>query len=139
MNSYDANHVWSHGVPLRHHGPVDAVVMEDVEIFGVTVPKGYRTDGASAPRLAFWVVAPFTIALLAALVHDLRYDPVPDIDGVKRRALTRKEADKEFYENLKATGMSRSRRWAAYTAVRAGGWKPWNAGTKRGTLNVGDY
>ncbi len=139
MNSYDANHVWSHGVPLRHHGPVEAVVMEEVEIFGVRIPEGYNTDGASAPRLAFWVIAPFTIALLAALVHDLRYDPVPDFDGVKRRAMTRKEADREFLENLKATGMNWARRQAAYRAVRLGGWKPWNAGTKRGTLNVGDY
>lgn len=126
------------GVPLRHHGPVEAVVMEDVEIFGVEIPRGYNTDGASAPRLAFWVIAPFTLALLAALVHDLRYDPPVGADGVKRRVMTRKEADREFLENLKASGMNLMRRQAAYRAVRLAGWKPWNAGTKRGTRNIGD-
>jgi len=118
---------------------VKAVVMEDIEIFGVKIPKNYDTDGASAPRLAFWVIAPFTIALLAALVHDLRYDPPADEDGVKRRLLTRKEADREFRENLKASGMNWARRQAAYRAVRLAGWKPWNAGTKRGILNVKDW
>jgi len=138
MNSYDANHVWSKGVPLLHTGPTSASVLWDIEVFGTIIPKGYKTDGASSPRLAYWIIAPFTLALLAALVHDLRYDPPADEDGVKRRTMTRKQADDEFRENLKATGMSWSRRAAAHRAVRLGGWKPWNAGTARGIKNVGD-
>jgi hypothetical protein len=135
----DASHPnpWSPGIPLAHVGPTDAILLADTTIYGVTIPAGYRTDGASVPRAFYNIIARFTDALPAALVHDLRYDP-PEVDGVKRRVMTRAHADSEFYRNLRAGGVSRRRAWLAYSAVRAAGWRPWNAGTKRGTLNVGD-
>jgi|14BtaG_2_1085337.scaffolds.fasta_scaffold01724_6 hypothetical protein len=139
MNSYDSNHIWSKGVLLRHVGPIDAVVEEDIEIFGVPIPKGYQTDGASVPRAFYNIIARFTLALPAALVHDLRYDPIPDHDGIKRRSMTRREADREFYDNLIGIGMSRRRAWAAWSGVRLAGGIPWRRGTKNGTLNVGDW
>jgi hypothetical protein len=113
-------------------------VLTDVELFGVTIPAGYDTDGASVPRAFYNVIARFTDALPAALVHDFRYDPWPDADGVKRRVMTRGEADREFLRNLRASGLSRRRSWLAYSAVRAAGWRAWNAGTSRGTLNIGE-
>lgn len=129
---------WSPGIPLAHIGPTDAILLADITIYGVTIPAGYRTDGASVPRAFYNIIARFTDALPAALVHDLRYDPPADEHGVKRRTMTRAQADSEFYRNLRASGVSRRRAWLAYSAVRAAGWRPWNAGTKRGTLNVGD-
>ena len=123
------------GIPLLHTGPTSARLMEPVRLFGVTLPKGYETDGASAPRLFYNVIARFTDALPAALVHDARYDPPEGTDGFKRRTLTRAEADREFYRNLRASGLSRRRAWAAYLAVRAGGARAWNRGTDNGTLN----
>jgi len=129
---------WPASIALEHTGPTAAVVMRSVTLFGVEVPVGYSTDGASVPRAFYNVIARFTDALPAALVHDLRYDPPADRDGVKRRVMTRKQADREFRANLKQSGVNWSRRQAAYLAVRAAGWRPWNAGTRRGTLNVGD-
>ncbi|MGB0768493.1 MAG: DUF1353 domain-containing protein [Phycisphaeraceae bacterium] len=129
---------WSASIPLAHVGPTDAIVLAETTIFGAVIPAGYRTDGASVPRAFYNIIARFTDALPAALVHDLRYDPEPDEHGVKRRTMTRKQADREFYKNLKVCGVNYARRQAAYRAVRAFGWRPWNAGTKAGTLNVGD-
>ena len=128
---------WPAPIALDHTGPTSARVIRSVTLFGVLVPVGYDTDGASVPRAFYNIIARFTDALPAALVHDLRYDPL-EVDGVKRRVLTRSQADLEFYRNLRASGVSRRRAWTAYTAVRSFGWRPWNAGTKRGTLNVGD-
>lgn len=119
------------GIPLAHTGPVEATVLTDIEIFGTTIPAGYVTDGASVP----FGRARYTDLLPAAIVHDFRYDPVPDDRGIKQRTMTRKEADMEFLHNLKACGISWTRRRAAYRAVRLFGWRPWNAGTERGTLN----
>ena len=131
MNSYDANHVWSKGVLLRRISPTDSVVEEDVEIFGVQIPAGYKTDGASVPRVFYNILSRYGIGLLAALVHDARYDPPADAHGLKWRVLTRKEADKEFYDNLVGSGVSKRRAYLCWTAVRAAGWKYWNAGKKK--------
>ena len=127
---------WGDGIPLVHTGATDARVLEDITLFGVVIPAGYQTDGASVPRAFYNIIARFTDALPAALVHDIRYDPAVGEDGYKRRTMTRKQADREFYRNLRASGVSRRRAWAAYLAVRSGGRAPWNRGTKRGTVNV---
>lgn len=125
---------WDTDICLRRTGPTEAEVMISVNLFGVLVPAGYKTDGASVPRAFYNIIARFTDALPAALVHDLRYDPM-EVDGVKQRVLTRKEADREFYENLRASGVNVARAQAAYRAVRLFGWKPWNRGTENGTIN----
>lgn len=129
---------WPASIALEHTGPTSATVSRSVTLFGVFVPVGYDTDGASVPRAFYNIIARFTDALPAALVHDVRYDPPPDRNGVKRRWTTRKQADREFRDNLKKCGVNFARRWAAYSAVRAAGWRPWNAGTRNGTLNLGD-
>ena len=126
---------WDQAIRLAHTGPTEATVLRSVVLFGVTIPEGYTTDGASVPRAFYNVIARFTDALPAALVHDLRYDPPVNEFGFKVRALTRKQADKEFYRNLRASGVSIARSQAAYRAVRAFGWVPWNRGTKNGTIS----
>ena len=114
---------WTQPINLAHTAPTEATVLDTIELFGVEIPAGYCTDGASAPRLFYNIIARFTDALPAALVHDARYDPPADRDGSKQRWLTRAQADREFYDNLRASGVSRRRAWAAYLAVRtAGGW-----------------
>lgn len=125
---------WPAAIRLAHTGPTTATVTRAVELFGVLIPEGYTTDGASVPRAFYNIIARFTDALPAALVHDLRYDPA-EVGGVKQRTLTRRQADKEFYRNLRASGVSFARSQAAYRAVRAFGWAPWRRGTKNGTLN----
>lgn len=129
--------VWGEvGIPLAHTGPTEATVLMDIVLFGVLIPAGYQTDGASVPRAFYNIIARFTDALPAALVHDIRYDPWPDPDGKKRRTMTRKQADREFLDNLKACGVNLARRQAAYRAVRLFGSRPWNLGSRRGTVNV---
>lgn len=138
MNSYDANHVWSKGVLLRRISPTNSIVEEDIEIFGVKIPAGYKTDGASVPRAFYNILSRYGIGLLAALVHDVRYDPPEDDKGVKWRTLTRKQADWEFYQNLRGSGVPRRRAWPCYLAVKAAGWTVWNRGSKKGNvINVG--
>lgn len=126
---------WGGGLPLLHIGPTVAIVLWDIAPFGVYVPAGYITDGASVPRAFYNILARFTDALGAALAHDAQYDPPADAAGVKRRRLTRKQADKEFYRNLRSSGVNIARAQAAYRAVRLFGWKPWNAGTRKGIVN----
>jgi hypothetical protein len=57
-------------------------------------------------------------------------------DGIKVRRYTRKQADDRLYAHLRKCGVGPIRARIAYRAVRLGGWKTWNAGTKRGTVNV---
>lgn len=111
----------------RYDGPRRRTVMQDVVLFGVHVPAGYETDGASVPRHFYWLIPRFEDALPAAIAHDLHYDPP---DGVRR--LTRAEADRIFLDNLKRSGVLPHRRWIAWTAVRAFGRWPWSAGTRKG-------
>lgn len=125
---------WPDAIRLAHTAPTEATVLRTVVLFGVEIPEGFKTDGASVPRAFYNIIARFTDALPAALVHDIRYDPMPNEYGVKVRKLTRAEADREFYDNLRASGVSLARAQAAYRAVRAFGWVPWNRGTKNGTI-----
>lgn len=125
------------GVPaisLIRTGPKSAIVDRQVELFGVEIPAGYETDGASVPRAFYNVLSRFGVALPAAILHDFRYDPAERY-GVKQRWLSRAEADLEFYENLRKLGVNFARAQAALKAVRLFGWRAWNNGTKRGTLN----
>ncbi len=130
-----SGYAWGSGIKLLRTGPTTAIVLEDHEVFGVVIPEGYVTDGASVPRAFYNIIARFTDALPAALVHDLRYDPMPDENGVRQRVKTRLQADVEFLANLQACGVSRPRRLLAFFAVVLFGGKPWNLGTQQGTRN----
>lgn len=85
-------------------------LIEDTEVFGQCIPKGYETNGASVPRMFWWILSPFTEGFRAAIVHDYRYtDPT---------YITRSDADLEFYYNLKKDGVPLIRRILVYWAVR---------------------
>lgn len=76
-------------------------------------PPGYRSDGASVPRIFWRIMNPFDEALEAAVHHDLDY------------ALGRYErptADRYFLRGMDELGVSWPKRTGAYTAVRLGGW-----------------
>ncbi len=88
---------------------------------GVTheVPIGFVTDGASIPKI-FWSIvgSPFTgLYSEAALIHDYLYC---------KQKTTRGYADSVFLEAMKELGVSWWKRRAMWTAVRVGGWAPWN-------------
>ena len=88
----------------------DLVYESDVLDARVTVPKGFRTDFASVPRLpfAYWLFGG-DFDDEAATVHDFLYT-----DGKVPRA----QADAVFLEALRVLGVPRWRRWPMWLGVR---------------------
>ena len=83
----------------------------------ITVPKGFKTDLASVPRI-FWTIFPTDGRYVyASTVHDFLY-------SVQTR--TRKEADHIFLEAMQEIGVNLLTRRTMWLAVRVGGWMPWN-------------
>ena len=82
------------------------------------VPAHFVTDFASIPRALWWRYPKSGIWNKAAVLHDHLYV----VNGV-----TRAQADALFLEALEACGVNWWTRHVFYSAVRAGGWKPWGA------------
>ena len=79
------------------------ILYEDFEYKGIKVPQGYITDGASIPRLFWFLYPPNQPEHLApALVHDY----LTDIALEKKDYNLFVESDKVFKEMLKAYGCS---------------------------------
>lgn len=80
----------------------------------ITVPKGFKTDGASIPRL-FWFVGwrPFDgDTLQASIVHDYLY----------KTDFCRHFCDQVFLQIMKRDGVGFIKRTTYYTVVRLLGW-----------------
>lgn len=84
----------------------------------IEVPKGFKTDLASIPRLFQWLISVNGLHRAAAILHDYLYQEKPDW-------CTRALADQIFLEAMKVAGETWWRRRAMYTAVRLGGWLYW--------------
>lgn len=78
----------------------------------LTVPAGFKSDGASVPRMFWRLVFPSsdTKALRAAFAHDYIYRTHP-------AGWTKADADKLFYDFLVQDGIPKWRAWLAYKAV----------------------
>jgi hypothetical protein len=105
----------------------------------ITVPQGFRCDGASVP----WIGTVLTgigrdgLHRAAALIHDFLYryaGKLPHGSFCKNTgngwqpcpvAWTRKQSDQLFANMLAAYGVSKLRRRTMYLAVRAAGWRSW--------------
>ncbi len=86
----------------------------------IVVPAGFETDGASVPRILWNALPPVEGDYAAAAVlHDYLYQ-FPN-------RLNRAGCDAVFREAMDVLGVNWLTRWAMWSAVRAGGWKPWNA------------
>lgn len=79
----------------------------------VTVPKDFRTDFASVPRLPFAFMVVGGRGARAAVVHDFLYSGGIDV--------TRETADEVFAEALKTSGYGALVVGLMYTGVRVGG------------------
>lgn len=77
----------------------------------ITVPKGYRTDFASVPRVFWRLFPPGGAYRGAAVVHDWLCDVDP-------KACSSKDAAKVFLEAMKDLGLPKVTRWPMYQAVR---------------------
>lgn len=89
------------------------VVLEDFIAHGITVPAGFRFDGASAPRPLWAIIPPFKRTKKAACIHDWMCRKA-------KNAEDRKAADKLFHTMLLEAGLNRFRARAGYLGVRAG-------------------
>lgn len=93
------------------------------------IPAGFTFDGASVPKfLASWL-SPVGILLLGGLVHDFIYKYETLVFKGKRRCepnFTQKEADQLFRDiNIEQNGIH-VLNYAAYYALRLGGFVAWN-------------
>jgi hypothetical protein len=79
----------------------------------ITVPKDFRTDFASVPRLPLAYMVVGGKGARAAVVHDFLYS-----GGLE---VTRAQADAVFREALAASGYGRIVRGLMYAGVRVGG------------------
>lgn len=120
-----------HAIPLNDHG--EWILIEDYELDGFKIPKGFIFDGASIPRI-MWSIMNFTpigYHMPAALVHDYLYRNV----GIAQRYdkpyyYTKPDADKEFHRILRELGI---RSWQAslcYSAVKIFGFIAWQQNKK---------
>lgn len=100
---------------------VSHLVYETIAGDYVVVPPNFKTDLASIPRPLRLIYPIHGLHTRAAVVHDYLYS-VKEIDGER---IERKEADQIFYEAMRESGVRKSKAWAMYWAVRAGGWIAW--------------
>jgi len=84
------------------------------------IPVGFKTDFASIPRAARWLIPVNGKHRLAALVHDYRY---------QKAAIPRLGADLMFLAMMKEAGVGYVKRYAMYYAVRAFGWLHYGGGS----------
>ena len=114
-------------VVMRDDGRGNTVVvlLEAVAVGGVSVPKGFVSDGASLPRSAWRVIGhPFSCRYLAeAVCHDWLYHT---------GKLGRAEADKWFYNAIRGKKRFWLRSKLVYIAVRLFGHVAWNKHRKGG-------
>jgi hypothetical protein len=89
-----------------------------------TIPKGYKTDLSSSPRIFWSIVPPYGPFLLAALIHDWLYVTQDVVDN-------QKEADKEMLVWSNVINENRRDNKVRYYAVRLFGWTWWRKSAKR--------
>lgn len=84
------------------------------------VPRGFVFDGASVPSF-FWafVGEPFNAGVLpSALIHDWRYKNAREVENKAVRANLMKNADEEFYVNLRKSGLRKVVAGVFFAGVR---------------------
>jgi hypothetical protein len=84
-------------------------LLEDMEFFGYTVPKGFITDGATVPRAAWALLPPVHEYFPSAVLHDW----LIEMD------YPRKQADQVFRDSMIELGVNKYRARIMYAAVRA--------------------
>jgi hypothetical protein len=82
----------------------------------VFVPKGFKTDYASVPRVLWSILPPTGKYTKAAVVHDYLYIS---------KEFPREVADYVFLEAMVALGVNPIIRYSMWLGVRVGGWVVW--------------
>lgn len=94
--------------------PVSILVND--EVVSITIPRGFRTDFASVPRVFYGLLPPTGRYGLAALVHDYLY---------ATKVLTRRQADQVFLHLMKSYGVNKVVAVIMYRASRWFGRQAW--------------
>jgi len=89
------------------------VLLEPFTAHGITVPAGFKFDGASAPRVFWGIIPPFKQTKKAACIHDW-------LCKNAKNASDRKAADKLFHTMLQEAGLNKTRCRIGYWGVRVG-------------------
>jgi len=105
--------------------PIELMRYQFGQYLHLEIPAGFKSDGASVPRLFWRAVFPpgDTHALYAAFVHDYIYRTHPV-------GWTKSLADRLFRVLLIEGGIPRRRAWMAYFGVKFFGFKAWKEGGK---------
>jgi hypothetical protein len=92
------------------------------------VPRDYEWDGATVPRLLWWLFSPTGITQEAASLHDWLYDTKGrGMQGYTQHGLTRAQVDRLFLRHMLADGTPRLQAWMMWAGVRTWiGLKFWN-------------
>lgn len=72
MNTYRPGDLFPADQICTPEGGVEYVVTKSIEVDGFDLPRGFKFDGNSAPRFAWWMVARDD-CLAASAVHDFIY------------------------------------------------------------------
>lgn len=81
----------------------------------IIVPSGYTTDGASIPKVFWWLLSPFENYFKCCTLHDYL------CDLFHLNLLERKTCDDIFLEAMGEIGIKTSTKWALYFFVRSYG------------------
>lgn len=87
----------------------------------IEVPKGFKTDFASIPRILWRLFPPFGTYLRASIIHDFLYAE----NRAGRGRFSRELVDNIFYEASLDGGTSSFVGHILWMGVRAGGWAAW--------------
>jgi hypothetical protein len=80
----------------------------------VTLPKGFITDGASIPKIFWWLGKPFSgDTLYPSFIHDYLYN---------QTTIPRLIADLIFLDMMKENGVGFIKRWVYFKVVVLCGW-----------------
>lgn len=102
-------------IDCRFFGNREVILLADFTAHNMTVPEGFRFDGASTPKLFKWLVPKFEGTLKASCRHDWACRNAKNEEE-------RKEADKIFKRMLKEDGNGFIRQNCGYLGVRIGAW-----------------
>lgn len=121
--SFKKNYV---SVKIFRYGELPQLT-SDLEYFDdsigvIVVPKGFKTDFASIPRIFWNIIAPVGKHTLPSVLHDYLYD-----SGYKY-GISRKQADKIFYDAMIKSNVARITANVMWFCVRVFARKHYNKG-----------
>jgi hypothetical protein len=99
--------------------PFDYYIGEKADDVWVHVPMGYLTDGATVPRVFWWLIPPLGRYGQAAVLHDYLREKRVVVKKGQEVPVSIKEIDGIFLDAMKVLEVPVWKRYLMYGAVRA--------------------